>query len=166
MELYASASAVISSVREQLALGVTSSLSREDREIEELSLEDIAEAAQSHDRLCEKVLLEAGAYLGIAVGSVVNLLDPERIILAGKVPQAGIFCSSLVQELRYRALPQLAKGLDVVVSQFGEEYAAVGAAMVCGEDVLEARCEETDRENVAYRRAETATSTDSESRTG
>jgi hypothetical protein len=44
--------------------------------------------------------------------------------------------------LRQRALPPAVKGLAVVVSEFGEEEAAVGMALVAGEGVLEARCRE------------------------
>ena len=56
--------------------------------LDELSVEQIATAAQSHDRLAERILSEAGSYLGAALATVVNLLNPERIILSGKVPRA------------------------------------------------------------------------------
>jgi predicted NBD/HSP70 family sugar kinase len=78
---------------------------------------------------------------------VVNLLNPERIILAGKVPrsQEGIFFTSLLYNLRDRAYPQATRNLQVVVSQLGEDAAALGAALIAGEHVLKARCREMER---------------------
>ena len=76
------------------------------------------------------------------MASMVNLLNPEKIILAGKVPQTAgeILLGPLLYSLRHRALPQAAKDLAVVVSQFGEEAAAVGTTLVAGEEVLKASC--------------------------
>jgi predicted NBD/HSP70 family sugar kinase len=145
LELYSSASAIIRRVREELQLGVTSSLTDAvGGNLDQLSVEKIAAAAQAHDRLSERVLSEAGRYLGVALASVVNLLNPERIVLQGKVPQAAqeLLLGSLLYNLRHRALAQSIKGMDVVVSQFGEEKAAVGAVFTAGEEVLQTRCRE------------------------
>jgi len=75
---------------------------------------------------------------------MVNLLNPEKVILAGMVPQVAgeILLGPLLYSLRQRALPQVVKGLDVVVSQFGEEAAAVGTSRVAGEGIHKARCRE------------------------
>jgi predicted NBD/HSP70 family sugar kinase len=45
----------------------------------------IVAAAKNHDRLAERVLSEAGMYLGTALATVVNLLNPEMVILAGMI---------------------------------------------------------------------------------
>jgi len=112
--------------------------------LDQLSVEVIAAAAKSGDRLSERVLSEAGTHLGIALASMVNLINPEKVILAGKVPQAAgeILLNPLLYNLRHRALRYALKGLPVVVSQFGEEAAAVGMALVAGEGVLKTCCRE------------------------
>jgi predicted NBD/HSP70 family sugar kinase len=145
LELYSSGPAIVGRVRYELERGVTSSLSDEAGENPPpLSLEAIVAAAKSHDRLSERVLSEAGTHLGTALASMVNLLNPEKVILAGMVPQVAgeILLGPLLYNLRQRALPQVVKGLDVVVSQFGEEAAAVGTTLVAGEGILKARCRE------------------------
>ena len=147
LELCSSASAVVHRVRSELERGITSSLAKEVRgSLDQLSLEAIVAAAKSHDRLAERVLSEAGMHLGTALASVVNLLNPEKIILTGKVPQVAgeIILGPLLYYLRQRALPLAVKDLPVVISEFGEEAAAVGMALVAGEGVLKAaaaRCE-------------------------
>jgi predicted NBD/HSP70 family sugar kinase len=145
LELCSSASAIVRRVRSELERGVTSSLAREvGGSLEQISVEAIVAAAKSHDRLTERVLSEAGMHLGTALASVVNLLNPEKVILTGKVPQAAgeIILGPLLCNLRQRALPPAVKGWAVVVSEFGEEAAAVGMALVAGEGMLKARCRE------------------------
>jgi N-acetylglucosamine repressor len=107
-------------------------------------MEFIVAAAKAHDRLSERILSEAGMHLGTALASVVNFLNPEKVILAGKVPQVAgeIILGPLLYNLRQRALPLAVKDLGVVVSEFGQEAAAVGMAIAAGEGVLKARCQE------------------------
>lgn len=145
LELSASATAILRRVRSELERGVTSSLTNDlGGNLEQLSLEAIVAAAKAQDRLAERVLSEVGTHLGTALASMVNLLNPDKVILAGKVPQAAgeILMGPLLFSLRHRALPQAVKDLAVVVSQFGEEAAAVGTTLVAGEEVLKARCRE------------------------
>jgi predicted NBD/HSP70 family sugar kinase len=165
LELYSSAAAIIGRVRTELEQGVNSALTNEfGGNLDKLSVEKIAAAADSHDRLSERVLSEAGAWLGTALAGVVNLLNPERIILAGKVPRSeeGIFLASLLYNLRDRAYPQATKDLSVVVSQLGEEAAAVGAVLIAGEEVLKARCREME-ERLSSAKAVTVAQTGSSS---
>ena len=86
--------------------------------------------------------------VGTALASVVNLLNPEKVILAGKVAQAGgeVFLAPLLYNLRQRALPQAVKDLPVVVSQIGEEVATLGMVLIAGEEVLRTRCSALSRE--------------------
>jgi N-acetylglucosamine repressor len=145
LELCSSASAIVRRARSELDRGVASHLTQAlDGNLDQLSVEVIAAAAQSHDRLSERILWEAGAHLGTAVASMVNLLNPQKVILAGKVSQAAgeILLGPFLYNLRQRALPQIVKNLTVVVSEFGEEAPAVGMALVAGEGVLKARCRE------------------------
>jgi protein required for attachment to host cells len=143
LELCSSGSAILRRVRDELEHGVTSTLMKElDGDLERLSVEAIVAAAKSHDRLSEGVLSEAGMHVGTALASVVNLLNPEKVILTGKVAQAGgeVFLRPLLYNLRQRALPQAVKDLPVVISEIGEEAATLGMIQIAGEEVLRARC--------------------------
>jgi hypothetical protein len=76
------------------------------------------------------------------------LLNPEKVILTGKVAQAGgeVFLSPLLYNLRQRALPQAVKDLPVVISEIGEEAATIGMILIAREEVLKTRCAELGRE--------------------
>lgn len=143
LELCSSATAVLARVRSELEHGVNSTLRDEvGDDLEKVSVERIVAAAKNHDRLAERVLSEAGMHLGTALASVVNLLNPEMVILSGMIPQVGgeILLGPLLYNLRQRALPQGVKDLPVVISKFGEEAAALGMVLTAAESVLETRC--------------------------
>jgi len=152
LELFSSASAIVGKVRSELEQGITSSLTSDgSRDLEKLSLDDIVAAAKVHDRLSERVLSDAGTHLGTALAGVVNLFNPEKVILAGIVPRAAgdIILGPLLYSLRQRALTLAVRDLGVVISDFGEEAAAVGMALVAGEGVLKACCQEMQEESAS-----------------
>ena len=90
LELFSSGLAILRRVREELDHGVSSSLSKDlQGDLDQLSVESIIAAAKAHDRLSEAILSEAGLHVGTALATVVNLLNPEKVILTGTVAQAG-----------------------------------------------------------------------------
>ena len=151
LEVYASGAAIIQHVRKGLEQGVSSSLAAlPASERQAVSLEAIAAAAESHDRLCETVLAEAGTHLGTALASMVNLLNPSRIILGGTLPRVmkNLLVEPLVRSLRSRAFQHSVNRLEVMVSQQGEEGAAVGACLLTAEALLEQLCRAEDQAKV------------------
>jgi N-acetylglucosamine repressor len=143
LERYSSAAAIVGRVRAELERGVASVLNQDLKDnLDGLSVEAIVAAAKSQDRLAERFLSEAGTYLGTALASVVNLLNPERVILTGRVPQASgeLLLTPLLYNLRQRAIPQAVNNLPVVVSTLGGEAAGVGISHVAGELYFKACC--------------------------
>ena len=137
LKVYASGSAIMERVRTALKKGVTSSLAAlADRQ---LTIEAIMAAGREGDRLSQNVFPEAGTHLGTALADLVNLLNPQKIILGGVVPQIAqqLLIDPLLVSLRQRAFHQSVGDLELVVSQRGEETAAVGATLLAAERVLE-----------------------------
>ena len=142
LERYSSAAGILERARAELQRGVSSVLSEEaGSDLSGLTIDGIVAAAQAHDRLAERFLSDAGMYLGTALASVVNLLNPEKVILTGRVPQTSgeLLLRPLLYNLRQRALPRAVENLQVIVSQLGREAAAVGISHVAGEQVFKAR---------------------------
>jgi N-acetylglucosamine repressor len=160
LELYASGSAIIDKVRAGLEQGAASSLADlAAKHPENVSIEAIAAAAESHDRLCQTVLEEAGTHLGTALASIVNLLNPERIILGGALPRVArrSLLDPLLRSLRSRAFHRSVSRVEVVVSELGEEASAVGACLLTAERVLDELCaaENTDVPVFAFQASST-----------
>jgi predicted NBD/HSP70 family sugar kinase len=143
LEVYASGSAIVEKVRKGLEQGVTSSLAGlVANDHQGVSLEAIAAAAESHDRLSEMTLAEAGTHMGAALASMVNLLNPARIILGGTLPRVtkNLLLEPLKRALRSRAFQQSVTHLEVVISELGEDAAGIGACLLVAEKIMEHLC--------------------------
>jgi predicted NBD/HSP70 family sugar kinase len=69
---------------------------------EDLSLADIVKAADAGDELLRQRLEQLGVHLGMLAANLANLLAPEKIVLAGEVPN----CSPLVRQQMERTFRQ------------------------------------------------------------
>jgi glucokinase len=96
----------------------------------------LASAIKGGDVLAREVVGRAGYYLGVAMASWVNLLNPQRIILGGGVvrhlPQ---LLELALQECRRRSLRAPLANLDVSLAHFGRESGVVGAGWFAHEAV-------------------------------
>lgn len=139
LEVYASGWAIINRVKSGLQQGVHSSLAplMEDHP-EKISIEAIVNAAKLRDQLAQTVLWEAGLHLGTGVATIVNLLNPEAIVLGGEIPRAakGFLLKPLFHSFRGRAFHRSVRNLKVTVSRLGGESGAVGAAILVAEKML------------------------------
>jgi glucokinase len=70
----------------------------------------IADAAQRHDPIAGEILEETGFYLGVWLGGMVSLLDPEIIVIGGGVTQIG---KPLFDKIR-KTVPQYTINREVV----------------------------------------------------
>lgn len=100
-----------------------------DKPLEEIRYDDILEAANQGDGLCINMLQEMGEILGMALGNIVNLLNPELIIIGGKFAQAGyIFSDSIKTGMNKTALTLPLKYVTLKTSQLGSESGSIGAS--------------------------------------
>ncbi len=136
LEMYAGGKAIIDSVRSGVQQGVASTLWR--NAPEELTYEAIVAAAEQDDRLAGNAISQAGLHLGTALADIVNLLNPKRIVLGGRLPQlAGKFLTEpLLRTLHERAFPRSLRALEVVVSSLGDDTPARGAATLMARELL------------------------------
>ncbi|MFQ6112704.1 MAG: ROK family protein [bacterium] len=89
----------------------------------------ITEAALSGDKLAQEVLKETGQILGIAMASVLNLLNLPLIIVSGGISQAGSFILDPMRKtIHKRALPVPRKGFEVATAALGTQAGVIGAA--------------------------------------
>lgn len=86
IEAYASGTAIGALARDRLVdANTVSSL----RELDEVAGPDVTAAAGDGDRIAIEVLEEAGGWLGVALASMVNVLDPHLILLGGGAAEAA-----------------------------------------------------------------------------
>jgi predicted NBD/HSP70 family sugar kinase len=139
LEVYASGWAIINRIRSGLQQGVHSSLAQVvEKHPERLSIETVVSAAKSRDQFAHTVLWEAGLHLGTGIATIVNLLNPEAIVLGGEVPRSakGFLLKPLFHSFRGRTFHRSVRNLKVIVSRLGGEAGAVGAAILVAERLL------------------------------
>jgi glucokinase len=96
-----------------------------------LSPRIISEAAAGGDVVAIDVLDVTGRWLGVALANLVNLLNPERIVVGGGVARAGdLLLGSARRTLRERAMNVPAQTAEVVTAALGNDAAVVGAALL------------------------------------
>jgi predicted NBD/HSP70 family sugar kinase len=93
------------------------------------TVEGLVAAARRGEPVANRVVRDAGRYVGLATANLFNLFNPSRVVLGGSLATADdLLLEPLRQTLRERALhTSLADG-DVVTSPLGQDDVAIGAA--------------------------------------
>ncbi|MDW6017577.1 ROK family protein [Vibrio plantisponsor] len=127
LETVASSQAIREQVAERIANGEASSLS----EIAEITIEDICSAAAEGDPLAVEVIEQLGAYLGAAIAIVINLFNPEKILIGGVINQAKSVLYPAIQHcIEQQSLPVYHQDLKLVESRFYKQATMPGAALI------------------------------------
>jgi glucokinase len=128
LETIAAAGGFIRLAREQLDRGKPSLLSQSE-EFQPLSALNVFRAAQKGDQVASEVLNRVGHALGIGISILINVLNPEIIILGGGVAGAReLFTPPMVEEIKLRAFSRKGKETPVVPPQLREDAGILGAA--------------------------------------
>lgn len=91
--------------------------------------EVISKAAKLKDKIAIKVWQETGVYIGVALSGLVNVLNPERIVIGGGISLAGkILFDSIRDTVTKRAMKTATKNLKIVPAKLGEDAGIIGAS--------------------------------------
>src|SRR5690606_30872782 len=90
---------------------------------------DICRGADEQDELCMEVVQEAATYLGIAIANLVNILNPDVIILGGSIPTHCDYYVEVAEDVvRRRAMSPLTSKIVVTKESKNSHGGALGAA--------------------------------------
>jgi glucokinase len=127
LEVYASATGIVRMAREGLSAHPDSAL----RSIDtlELSARRVFDAAIGDDELALEVFRRAGTYLGVVMATVVNIFNPEMIVVGGGVSAAfDLFAPQAQAEVLKRAFPTPARRCRIAQAECGDDAGLLGAA--------------------------------------
>jgi predicted NBD/HSP70 family sugar kinase len=101
----------------------------------DLTVEAMLDAARAGDLGCRRVVHDAGRALGGVIATLLNVLNPELLIIGGDLAAAGDLLLDGVRESVLRAaLPEASRGAVVVAGVLGERAQVLGAlALVVSE---------------------------------
>ena len=129
MEAFASGPAIVA-MAENYILGGKSTKFRE------LANPDITpyivyEAAKAGDPVAKRIFAIMGEYIGIGLSSVINLLNPEKVIIGGGVAASGDFLMDSIKEtVKKRAMKIAGETVEIVPAQLGNTAGVIGASLL------------------------------------
>src|SRR5262249_15901570 len=85
------------------------------KDLEDMRSGDLRKAIRRGDKFVEKVVEEAAEYTGIAVGNVINLLNPQVVVLGGGILEAleDEMMAIIVETAKDYAMPGSTKGVEI-----------------------------------------------------
>jgi len=91
----------------------------------------IAEEAQKGDAVALEVFEETGYYLGLCVTNLIDLLNPEMVVIGGGIAQAGdIILDPIRRTVTATAIRSLAKSCRIVPAELGDNAGIFGGAAI------------------------------------
>lgn len=130
LESFASGTAIARNAINRIKLGEKSSLiDMIEGKIDTITAENVGEAAQEGDDLAMDVFSRAAYYLGVGLVNLVNIFNPEMIILGGSIAQQlDLMREPARQVVDARAFKIAAESVRIVPAQLGNEAGVCGAA--------------------------------------
>ncbi|NCQ34486.1 ROK family protein [bacterium] len=133
LEAYAGSVALLKSARRAAGEGTGPLADLVRDQGEDLTPRDLADLANGGDGASRELFAAAGRKLGQAVGNLVNVLDPQRVIIGGGVAGAGELILGPCREVAPTIiLAEEARDVDIVPASLGTGAAAIGAALMAG----------------------------------
>lgn len=93
---------------------------------------DLRKALRKGDKLVEKVVESAAEFTGIAIANLINILNPEVVVLGGGVIDAleDEMMSIITKTALDYAMPGTIKGVEILASKLGDNAGITGAAVL------------------------------------
>lgn len=96
-----------------------------------LTPEVVYQAAASGDRAAQRIWSEVGCWLGVGIANLVNLLNPDRVVIGGGVAGAWRFLAPAMQRtVRAQAMVVPGRAVRIVHGQLGDKAGVIGAAVL------------------------------------
>lgn len=126
LETVASSQAIREEVALRLAQGEKSSI-----DADNVTIEAICSAAATGDPLAVEAIEKLGYYLGSAIAIVINLFNPEKVLIGGVINRAkSILYPAIESSIQKQSLAFYHQELDIVESRFYKQATMPGAALI------------------------------------
>lgn len=136
LEAIASTHAIVKQAKTLLQEGVSSSLlNLVDHDISKIDFDLICHAANESDKLAYNLIDKMGQNLGEGIVTLINLFNPERIIMGGKIGRAkNIVSTSITNIIQKRALEIPRRNTEIVFSKMETNSGTIGSTVPIIED--------------------------------
>lgn len=139
IETEVSGRAILRKLIERMENGDASSLSHTLKGAGEITILDIMAAIRQEDPLCIEIISRTGAELGRHIAGLINLFNPELIVIGGNLSQAEpyYFLQPIEQATRAYSLKLMSENVPVVCSTLGVDAGVIGACLIARSKVFD-----------------------------
>jgi len=101
-------------------------------DLKDLRSGDLRKAIKKGDKLVEQIIEEAAEYTGIAVANIINIINPQVVVLGGGVIDAlgDEMMAIILETAQDYGMSGATKGVDIVASKRGDDAGIVGGAVL------------------------------------
>ncbi|MDI6808833.1 MAG: ROK family protein [Candidatus Eisenbacteria bacterium] len=137
LESFSSATAIGKRAENLIIAGVKTKIGTPaDVNRKRISAKTVFDRAKRGDRIAVSIVDEAMLFLGAAIGSISNLIDPDAIVLGGGMSLAGDFLLERVR--RYSilfTLPTIGSRVEIKLSRLRDDAGVLGAGLLVFENL-------------------------------
>lgn len=131
LEAFASGTAIAARAREMIAAGGLIRTARLAEHDPPVSAKTVFLAGQQGEADATALIASAGRYLGIGLASLINVFNPQAIVIGGGLANMGeTILGPAVETARTRSFAQSFTDVRIVEGELGERAAALGAIAV------------------------------------
>ncbi len=96
---------------------------------EKVTPEDVINAARQGDEFSISILNEIGKAMGRGLAYIIQLLNPEVIVLSGPISKARLYVLSPIQQsLNRLCLEKISESTPIIISDMGDQSALLGTS--------------------------------------
>ncbi len=130
LETVASAWAIVKQIKERLKKGEKSEIKKLCNDNpDKINIDIVFKAYKNGDKLVTEILETASDYLSIGIANLINMFNPEIVILGGHlVTLDKSFFNKLKTKIKKYSMPQLVKKAKILTSSLDDNAAVLGAA--------------------------------------
>lgn len=131
LETEASGQALLRLFAQKLKEGATSIITKRKTDADKILLNDIIDAANNDDVLAIECIAEIGEKLGEGIATLINLFNPELVILGGSLSATGAYIRLPVKSAVFKySLSLVSNETRLKMAELGEESGIIGACLL------------------------------------
>lgn len=117
---------------ERIQSGEASLLASKTKRGEIVTTADIIDAVEKEDPLCIELIMQAGSELGHHIAGLINLFNPEVIVIGGNLSRAEpcYFLQPIELAVRKYSLKLMSQNVPIITHPNGSDAAVLGACLI------------------------------------
>ena len=137
LETEASGVALLRNFKNKIAQGLSSTLIKKNKTDEDIRVTDIVQGAIEEDILCIELIGEIGEKMGRGLAVLINLFNPELVILGGTLSATGDYIKLPIKSaLNKYSLNLVSSDTKLMLSKLGENAGVIGSGLMARNSLL------------------------------